>query len=234
MSKKLGLIGGVGPESSVEYYRLIIKRFQNRLKTQDYPEIIINSINMTEMLSYVFDNRLDKLVDFLADKIRVLEDAGADYGAIASNTPHIVFDQIAEKVRIPLISIVEETCKVIHEKKLSRVGLLGTKSTMTNGFYNRAAKKYGIEVVIPRSDKQDYIHDKYMSELLFNNIVPETKKHLINIVKDLIEKESIKGVILGGTELPLILNQDDFSGIEIFDTTKIHVESIVTRMIENE
>jgi aspartate racemase len=233
MTKKIGVIGGVGPESSVEYYRLIIKRFRERLNTQDYPEIVINSINMTEMLSYVFDNRLDKLVDFLSAKIKVLEDAGADYGAIASNTPHIVFDRLAERVRLPLISIVEETCKVIHEKKLPRVGLLGTKSTMTNGFYNRAAKELGIEIIIPRSDKQDYIHEKYMSELVLNKILPETKQQLINIIRNLIEKESIKGVILGGTELPLILSQDDFSDIEIFDTTKIHVESIVTRMIEN-
>ncbi len=103
---KIGLIGGVGPESSIEYYRLIIKRFQERLNTKDYPEIIINSINMTEMLSYVFNNQLDKLVDFLANKIKILEKAGVEYGAIASNTPHIVFEKLIDNVKIPLISIV--------------------------------------------------------------------------------------------------------------------------------
>ena len=129
---KIGLIGGVGPESSIEYYRLIIKRFQERLNTKDYPEIIINSINMTEMLSYVFNNQLDKLVDFLANKIKILEKAGVEYGAIASNTPHIVFERLIDNVKIPLISIVEETCKIIVTKKMKRVGLLGTKSTMTH------------------------------------------------------------------------------------------------------
>lgn len=231
--KKIGLIGGVGPESSIEYYRLIIKEFQDRLSTKDYPEIIINSINMTEMLSYVFDNRLDKLVDFLADRIKILEKAGVDYGAIASNTPHIVFERLIDRVKIPLISIVEETCKMIGDKKMQRVGLFGTKSTMSNGFYNKVADKYGIKIIIPAPDKQDFIHDKYMSELVFNRIIPETKKQLIQIVRELKEKESIEGLILGGTELPLILSQSDFGDIEIFDTTRIHVESIVTKMIEN-
>ena len=104
---------------------------------------------------------------------------------------------------------------------------------MTNGFYNKIAEKYGIEIVISDRGKQDLIHDKYMTELLFNRIVPETKKQLIQIVSELKEKESIEGLILGGTELPLILNQSDFSDIKIFDTTKIHVESIVTKMIED-
>lgn len=231
--KKIGLIGGVGPESSIEYYRLIIKRFQSKLNTKDYPELTIHSINMTEMLSYVFNNQLDKLVDFLVDRIKTLELSEVDYGAIASNTPHIVFDKLAERTTIPLISIVEETCKVISTKKLKRVGLLGTKSTMINGFYNRVAERFGIDILIPDSDSQDYIHDKYMSELVFNIILPDTKQQLIEIVKELKEKELIQGLILGGTELPLILKQSDFSDIEIFDTTQIHVESIVTKMIEN-
>jgi aspartate racemase len=231
--KKVGLIGGVGPESSIEYYRLIIKRFQDRLSTKDYPEIVINSVNMTEMLGYVFNSQFDKLVDFLADKVKTLENAGVEYVAIASNTPHIVFDKLADKVGIPLISIVEETCKVVNLEKIQRVGLLGTKSTMTSGFYNKVAQKYGIEIVIPTTENQDFIHHKYMSELVFNTILPQTKEKLIQIIQDLKEKESIEGLILGGTELPLIINQSDFEDIKILDTTKIHVESIVTKMIES-
>jgi aspartate racemase len=231
--KKIGLIGGIGPESSIEYYRLIIKRFQEKLNTKDYPELIINSINMTQMLDYVFNNQLDKLVDFLMERINDLEKTGVDYIAIASNTPHIVFDRLAKKSNTPLISIVEATCKGVIENKISRVGLLGTKSTMTNGFYNNVAKKYGINVIIPDSDKQDYIHNKYMTELVFNKIVPETKEQLIQIIRELKEKESIEGFILGGTELPLILKQSDFVDIKIFNTTEIHVESIVAKILEN-
>ncbi len=150
--KKIGLIGGVGPESSIEYYRLIIKRFQERLSTKDYPEIIINSVNMTEMLGYVFNSQFDTLVEFLADRIKTLENAGVDYVAIASNTPHIVFDRLVKRVKNPLISIVEETCKVVHSLHMQRVGLLGTKSTMTSGFYNQVAQKQGIEIIIPTTE----------------------------------------------------------------------------------
>ncbi len=231
--KKLGLIGGVGPESSVEYYRLIIKRFQEKLGTKDYPEMLINSINMTEMLGYVFTGQLDRLVDFLAERIKTLELSGVEFVAIASNTPHIVFDRLAATVNVPLLSIVEETCKKIRDNKMQRVGLFGTKSTMTNGFYNRVAERFGIDIVVPEVTKQDYIHEKYMGELVYNRILPDTKQQLIQIVNELREKESIRGLILGGTELPLILSQSDFNDFEIFDTTKIHVESIVDKMIES-
>jgi aspartate racemase len=231
--KKPGLIGGVGPESSIEYYRLIIKRFQEKLDTKDYPELVINSINMTEMLGYVFTNKLDRLTDFLSERIKILESAGVDFAAIASNTPHIVFDRLAERVKIPLISIVEETCKVIKIKKIKRVGLFGTKSTMTSGFYKRVAEVFGIEIIVPEPIQLDYIHDKYMGELIYNRILSETRQGLVKIVKDLKKNESIQGLILGGTELPLILCQTDFSDIEIFDTTQIHVESIVAKMTED-
>jgi aspartate racemase len=187
---------------------------------------------MTEMLGYVFNNNLGGLVDFLTERIKILEMSGADYATIASNTPHIVFDELQKKVSIPLISIVEETCKVISAIKIQRVGLFGTKSTMTAGFYNKAAKRNGIDMFVPEIKDQDFIHEKYMTELLFNRIVPETKEELVRIVKELKEKESIECLILGGTELPLILSQSDFSDIIILDTTKIHVESIVTKMIE--
>ncbi len=228
--KKFGLIGGVGPESTVEYYRLILNRFQEKWNTKDYPEIVINNINMTEMVRYISHGQFDQLVDFLAARIRTLEDAGAGYGAIASNTPHLVFEQLAEKVDIPLISIVEETCREMQRRQIKKAGLLGTRFTMSGGFYDRVAAKYGIGLIVPVGEDQDFIHEKYMSELIYNRIVPETKEGLIRIVNDLREKESIEGLILGGTELPLILQQSDFNEVIILDTTRIHVESIVTGM----
>ena len=141
----------------------------------------------------------------MADKIERLEKAGVEYIAIASNTPHMVFDRIAERTLTPLISIVEMTCKVIRDKKMHKVGLLGTKSTVTTGFYRKTAERYGIEIVIPTTEQQDCIHSKYISGLLFNNIVPEIKEQLIRIVRELKEKESIEGLIPGGTQLTLRL-----------------------------
>jgi aspartate racemase len=230
--KKLGLIGGVGPESTIAYYQQLIKEYQNRLQTKAYPEMIIHSINMTEMLGYVFEKKFDDLVRFMVKRIAVLEAAGADVVAIASNTPHIVFDQIAQQVKLPVISIVEEACKQIEVKKLQKVGLLGTKSTMTAGFYNKVAEKYHIQVISPDNDEQDYIHNKYMSELVFNIIKADTRKQLIKIVDQMSEQDDIEGLILGGTELPLILSPSDFKNLEVFDTTPIHVQSIVKAMTE--
>jgi aspartate racemase len=231
--KKIGLIGGIGPESTIEYYRLIIKRYQEILNTKEYPEITLHSINMTEMLRLVFQNRMDQLVVFLAERIRVLEKAGIDYAAIASNTPHIVFDRLKDEVGIPLISIVKEACRAMAEKKIQRAGLFGTKSTMTGGFYAESAREFGIEIMIPTPEEQNFIHDKYMQELIYNRIVPETRQELIRIVNRLTREQSIEGLVLGGTELPLILKQADFSDIRVFDTTQVHVESIVAKMIEN-
>lgn len=230
--KKPAIIGGIGPESTIEYYRQIIRQYQEKLNTRDYPEVLIHSINMTKMLELVFSNQLDRLVAFLMERISVVEKAGADFVAIASNTPHLVFDQLVKQVHIPMISILEETCKAISKNNFRRVGLFGTKSTMSSGIYHRAAEKHEIIVCIPSGPEQDFIHDKYMSELVYNIIKPETKSALIEIVRKLHREENIEGLILGGTELPLILNQEDFQDIHIFDTTRIHVKSIVEMMVK--
>jgi aspartate racemase len=230
--KKPGLLGGIGPESTIEYYRLLIKRFQKVKGTTDYPEFIIHNINMTQMLDYIFKQELNELTDFLVDKIKTLEAAGAEYAAMASNTPHIVFDELQANVNIPLISIVVETVNYIKSKGVKRVALLGTKSTMTSGFYQETAQKEGIEIVIPKSDKIDKVHSIYMNELVLKIIKNESKQFLLNTVNELKEINGIEGVILGGTELPLILNQDDFTDLTVFDTTQIHVEALLKPMLE--
>jgi aspartate racemase len=226
---KIGLLGGIGPASSIEYYRLVIKGFQQKFNTKHYPEIIINSIDMTRMLDYVFNNQLDELASFLALEIKRLENAGVDFVAMASNTPHIVFDEIQQMVQVKMVSIVKETIQKIILRGLKKVLLFGTKSTMSAGFYQKEAADKGIEIVIPPEKEQNYIHDKYMGELVFNKILPETKKGLMKIVGEIHQKDPLEGLILGGTELPLILYQDDFKYLEVFDTTRIHVEGILHR-----
>lgn len=230
--KKIGIIAGIGPESTIEYYRSIIKIFKEKTITNDYPEIILNSINFTKMFNFVLSDDFDGLVIFMKDQIDILENAGAKYVVLASNTPHIVFDRLVKTAKVPMISIVEETCRVIASKGIKKVALFGTKSTMSKGFYQHVASKYDIEIVIPNNDLQNYIHNKYMNELLIKKILPETKQKLIEITEDLKVEMNIEGLILGGTELPFILSQNDFSNIEIFDTTEIHVNSIVNKMLE--
>ncbi|MEX0272838.1 MAG: aspartate/glutamate racemase family protein [Flavobacteriaceae bacterium] len=228
---RIGIIGGIGPESTIAYYTLLIKRFKEKLGTKDYPEVLIHSINMTEMLTYAFNGQQDILVKFLESKISVLERSGVDYVALASNTPHLVYDELARTVNVQMISIVEETCKAISEMGIHKVGLFGTKSTMGNGFYQRKGKEFNIEIVVPSNSQQNFIHSKYMDELVYNIIHPETKKTLIEIVNELVKHKKIEGLILGGTELPFVLNQKDFQGLKIIDTTAIHIEAILDKMI---
>jgi aspartate racemase len=234
MQKKIiGLIGGIAPPSTVEYYHKIIKGYQEKTRTSQYPSILINSINMTKMLDFVFRKEFDGLVDYLGAEIKKLMDGGAEFAALASNTPHIVFDRLQEKTKIPLISIVEATVRHAKRRGLKKLGLFGLKSTMQDGFYQAGFAKEDIDIVIPSKESQEYIHSKYLSELVKGIFLPDTKKALIEIVNGMIGRENIDGLILGGTELPLILQEKDFKNLELLNTTEIHVESILDYALKN-
>ncbi len=227
----VGIIGGIGPESTVEYYRLIVSAYLEREGNGNYPEIIINSINMKKMLDLIGDNRFEEVTDYLVGEIQKLASAGADYAVLASNTPHIVFNEINQASPLPLISIVEATCEEAVSKGMQRVGLFGTKFTMQGGFYEQIFSQHSITVISPEKKDQDYIHDIYMGELVKGILRDETKNKLLEIAKALKEKDGIQGLILGGTELPLILKEEDAEGIAFLDTTKIHVESLMQRLL---
>ena len=227
----VGIIGGIGPESTVEYYRLIVSAYLEREGNGNYPGIFINSINMKKMLDLIGDNRFEELTDYLVGEIQKLASAGADYAVLASNTPHIVFNEINRASPLPMISIVEATCEEAVSKGMERVGLFGTKFTMQGGFYEQIFSEHSITVISPEEKDQDYIHDIYMGELVKGIFRDETKNKLLEIAKALKGKDDIQGLILGGTELPLILKEEDAEGIEFLDTTKIHVESIMQGLL---
>jgi aspartate racemase len=227
--KILGIIGGIGPESTMDYYKAIIQKFRQRAEAKEYPHFLINNINMTEMLSYV-PNHLTGLVEFLLKEVKKLEDAGAEFVAMASNTPHIVFDELEKKVTLPMISIVKETMKAAQKQGLKKVALFGTKSTMEAGFYQKTGVDYSIEVLTPDKISMEYINEIYFGELVVGVIKEETKIKLIQIAEKMKKEERIEGLILGGTELPLILNQDDFKELVLFNTSLIHVDSIMEKM----
>ena len=226
-----GIIGGIGPESTVEYYRLIVSAYLEREGNGNYPGIIINSINMKKMLDLIGDNRFEEATDYLVGEIQKLASAGADYAVLASNTPHIVFNEINLASPLHLISIVEATCEEAVSKEMQRVGLFGTRFTMQGGFYDQIFSEHGITVIAPEDKDQDYIHNIYMGQLVKGIFRDETKKELLRIANTLKEKKDIQGLILGGTELPLILKKGDAEGIEFLDTTEIHVESIMQRLL---
>lgn len=223
----VGIVGGIGPESTVEYYRKIVTAYCERDSSGNYPRVIINSINMKQMLDLIGGQKFDEVTDYLVSELVKLADAGADFGLLASNTPHIVFEKVNESSPLPLISIVEATCKKARDLRLQRVGLLGTKFTMQGGFYNKVFSKHDIEVIAPDEAGQTYVHDKYMNELVNGIIQDETRSGLLGIIDKVRHDHDIQGLILGGTELPLILKTDDVPGIHVLDTTDIHVESVL-------
>jgi aspartate racemase len=225
--KVIGIIGGIAPPSTIEYYQRIITGFQEKNNTRNYPSILINSIDMTKMLDLVAKQDHNALVEYLSDEIQKLKNGGADFAAIASNTPHIVFEQLKNKSALPLISIVEAALANAKKSGRKKLGLFGTKSTMQGGFYQTEFFKKGIEVITPSLESQKYIHDKYMNEFVKGIYVKETKNIFIEIVQNMRKQNSIEGLILGGTELPFILKEEDFSNFKLFNTTEIHVNSIL-------
>ena len=227
----VGIVGGIAPESTIEYYRLIISAYLDREKNGNYPQIFINSINMKKMLDLIGTNRLIEVSEYLASEVNKLAAAGADFALLASNTPHIVFDKIQKASLLPMISIVEVACEKAKEIGIRRVGLFGTKFTMNGGFYDTVFTKQNIEVIVPDENDQDYIHEKYMSELVKGIILDETKNGLLNIAAKIKQEHGIQGLILGGTELPLILKKSFDPDMPFLDTTRIHVENILKKLI---
>lgn len=229
--KTLGIIGGLGPESTIDYYGKIIALYRERTGDGSYPQFIINSINMKKGLDFMEANNLAGMANYLLEEIGKLARAGATFGLISANTPHIVFDQVASKAPIPLISIVEATCAAAQARKLKRLALLGTRYTMQATFYPKVFSREGIELLVPGLEDQTYIHDKYLNELVSGKFLADTRAGLLAIVDRMKEKHDIDGVILAGTELPLILRDREHNGIPFLDTTQIHCEAAVTEML---
>jgi aspartate racemase len=229
--KTLGIIGGLGPESTIDYYGRIITLYRERTGDGSYPQFIINSVNLKKGLDFMDANNLPGMADYLVEEIGKLILAGATFGLISANTPHIVFDQVASRSSIPLISIVEATCTAAKAKKLKRLALFGTRYTMQATFYPKVFSREGIELLLPGPDDQTYIHDRYLNELVSGKFLPATRAGLLAIVDRLKIGSDIDGVILAGTELPLILRDSEHNGIPLLDTTEIHCEAAVTEML---
>jgi aspartate racemase len=229
--KTIGIIGGTGPESTIEYYRLIITAYREQTHDGSYPPILINSIDNKKMLSLVAENKLTELASFLLDELKKLARGGADIGLLAANTSHIVFNDLQRDSPIPLISIVEATCEAAKSMGLKNVGLFGTRYTMQGRFYPDVFLQQGITLSLPDPGEQTIIHDKYLSELVNGVVLPETRQQLLAIAKRLQDQKGIQGLILGGTELSLIFREAAYGGIPFLDTTKIHVKKILEQIL---
>jgi len=226
---KAGIVGGVGPASTLDYYREIISDFRRATGGKNYPKIVVNSVDMTEMLRFTERRDFPGLADFLLRAIDELAAAGADFALIASNTPHIVFDQVRERSPLPLISIVEAACTRAASLGLKRLLLIGTGFTMANHFYQDALALRGIQAFVPPEEGRALVQNIIFPELEEGIVRPEQKERLVRLCSGLILDEGADGIILGCTELPLMIGARDFD-VAVLDTTRIHIDAVVERL----
>lgn len=224
----LGIIGGLGPESTIDYYRRILEEWE-RVDPGSSPHIVIDSLDVDYGLDLVEHDR-PRLVEYLLESVQRLAAAGCDFGAMAANTPHVVFDELVARSPIPLISIVEAAAEEAKQRGMKRVGLLGTRFTMEGSFYPSVLARYGIQCVVPDEREITWIHERYISQMLRGDFREETRDGVIGIVLRLGNEERIDGVILGGTELTILLSAVSIGGVLALDTTALHVSAIVKRL----
>ena len=229
--KILGMIGGTGPESTVEYYRRLISTYNARVSESGAPPIIINSVDNKNLVKWFTAGELARVIDFLAAEIERLARAGADFALIAAVTPHLGFDKLEQRASIPLLSIVEATADAATKAGLRRLALFGTRFTMQATLFPEAFERRGMTIVLPNEKEQEFIHEKYMGELFVGTILDETRAALVDIVETMKRRDNVDGLILGGTELSLILREPTAAGLPVLDATQIHVETALEWML---
>ncbi len=229
--KTLGLIGGTGPESTIDYYRLLTAQYREKADGAS-PPVIINSVDLKKMIAWMGAGELEKVTDYLVGEFEKLQKAGVDFAALTANTPHIVFDELQRRVNLPLISIVEAACERVQSLGLKSVGLFGTRYTMEAPFYPKVFSRTEVKLVTPNAAEQDYIHEKYFGELLKDVFLPDTRARFLSIANDMKAREGVEAVILGGTEIPLLLRTEEHNGIKLLDTTRIHVDRLIAEMLK--
>jgi aspartate racemase len=224
-------VGGIGPESTVDYYRSIVAGYRERNPDGSYPPVLINSIDLQRVLGFVSAGAFEQLTSYVAEAVEKLAAAGADFAVLASNTPHVIFDSLARRASIPLVSIVEAALAGARARGLKRLALFGTRFTMQGSFYASTFGEAGIAVVSPSEADQTRIHDIYMTELVPGVFRDESRTEILDIVLRMQAREKIQGVILGGTELPLLLRGHEMPGAPFLDTAQLHVARIVAEIL---
>ncbi len=224
----VGLVGGLGPESTIDYYRRIIERWQRRDPTTT-PPMVIDSLDPNRAL-YLVQHDVRELFDYILGSVRRLAGAGVDFIAITANTPHLLFDELARASSCPMISIVEVCAEEARRRGITRPLILGTRFTMEAPFYPEVLARFSIAVVTPGDEERRWVHERYVTELLKGDFRAETRDAFLVLIAQLREREGIDAVILGGTELPLLLGMKTIAGLPVLDTTELHVDAIVERL----
>jgi aspartate racemase len=223
MHKKIGIIGGLSPESTVSYYLNITRKYVEQFGNYSYPEIIIYSVNLENYHVWRNENRWDKIEDDLVRVANQLKGSGADLGVIATNTMHKVFRGLQSKTILPFIHILEPTINAILKSGIKKVGLLGTKFTMSQQFYKEELISKGLICLVPGTEQQEIIHQIIEEELVRGILTAESKRKYLTVINDMV-KRGAEGIILGCTEIPLLINQSDCE-VPVFDTAILHSDA---------
>ena len=224
----VGIVGGLGPESTIDYYRRILEAWE-RDDPSTAPSIVIDSLDVGRALDLVARD-LPALTEYLLGSLRRLAGAGVDFVAMTANTAHIDFDELVARSPVPLLSIVEVCADEARRRGLRRLALLGTRFTMEAAFYPAVFARYGIAVVPPDEAERAWLHERYVGELLKGDFRDDTRQQVLALVGRLRDEHGLDGVILGGTELPLLLQTPTVAGLPTLDTTALHVAAIVERL----
>jgi len=224
--KKIGMIGGITPDSTAKYYEYLTSWNRDTTKGDEFPIILIHSLDLLNWLRLLEEDNEDDVVQCLLTAANSLQKAGADFAFIAANTPHMYFDRLKNESPLPLLSIVEATAEAASSEGYKRVGLLGTMFTMQKGFYPAVFSKYGIKTVVPALKNQEYINKVLFEEVSYGKYLQPSKERIIQISKKLKRDEQIEALILGCTELPLFLDESDV-GMPVLDTVAIHVQAVL-------
>jgi aspartate racemase len=230
MHKTIGLLGGMSPESTVEYYRYITRTYTERFGDYSYPPILIHSVSFQPYVDWPNQGRWDLVGKGLSEAARHLEAGGAEFIVIATNTMHIVVDEVKAGVGIPVLSLLEVVGEAALNQGMQTVGLLGTQFTMEHGFYQNALNSKGIEVLVPGEDDRRFINDTIYNELVKGIIQDEARERFVEIVGELAGRGA-QGVILGCTEIPLLIGEGDVE-VPLLDTTTLHAEAALQYAID--
>jgi len=217
---RIGILGGMSYESTIKYYDLLLEKYYDKFNDYHYPEVLIFSLDFQKLIDYEIGGNREKYIEYLMSGIKALENGGVAFIVIAANSPHAVYNDLEDLSEVPILSIVKATAEKAKKEKMKKLLLLGIKFTMQNSFYQNYFKKIGIEVITPSNEEQDVIDKIIFNELVIGFFKQISKEKLLQIIN----KYDVDGVILGCTELPLILNQMD-TEIQLLDTLQIHVDA---------
>lgn len=227
--KRIGILGGMTAESTVTYYLHIVRRYQQVFGDHGYPEIVIDSLSFQPLEDHMEAGEWDRIVPILGAGLGRLEATGADFVVIATNTMHLLIDQLRKTTRLPIISIVDATAGAVRRAGLDSVALLGTRFTMEKPFYAEGLARHGIESVVPDQADREAIHRIIMTELSRGILTEASRQVYLRIIDRLVERGA-KGAVLGCTEIPLLVRPEDTT-VPLFDTATIHAEAALEEAV---